>query len=651
MTQREKTLKIALAGNPNSGKSTLFNSLTGDSQNVGNWSGVTVEIASACFNWRDYSLELVDLPGLYSLFPHTLEQISASEFLTNPDQSQLPDLIVDVVDANNLERGLYLASQLLEIGLPLFIALNMCDELAERGLDLDAAALGELLGVPCYKISATKEQGIEELLEAVVFHYNDAALFDFQHFGRGYYKLKTNISTNKTTPSWRFTHQDGWQKDSDNSKEEDSGLSEWRYQVITGIVAQVTRRKKNQERQSVSRKIDAILCHPLFAYPCFLLIMLLVFYLSFGSLGLKLQGLISQGLSKGLVPLIQAFLEFSHAPLWLQGLSIDGVIAGVGGIMIFLPQLAFLFFFLSLLEDSGYMARVAFITDRLLARFGLSGKAFIPMILGFGCSVPALMACRGLDRRQRLATMIVVPFVSCGGRLPIYALFAAAFFAGNQGLVVFSLYLLGIVVGLCSTLLLQSLFSHNQEKKNLFIMEMPPYRWPIWHCIRRRLWLRLKGFIVTAGSIILLASVVIWFLSNYNIRLQVVSEGSMLQSLGKVFTPALKPLGFGQWQSTVALLNGFLNKEGVISSLSVLYGDVGGPGGLSLALQSIFTPLSAYAFMVFALLYTPCVATIAALRREAGSTWFALFCVAWQIVVAWLLTFLVYNGGRLLGWG
>ncbi|MDR2712312.1 MAG: ferrous iron transport protein B, partial [Clostridiales bacterium] len=414
---------------------------------------------------------------------------------------------------------------------------------------------------------------------------------------------------------------------------------------------QVTRRKKTQKRQGISRKIDAILCHPLLAYPCFLVIMLLVFYISFGSLGLKLQGWISRGLAEGFVPVIRSFLEFSHAPLWLQGLLIDGVIAGVGGIMIFLPQLAFLFFFLSLLEDSGYMARVAFITDRLLARFGLSGKAFIPMILGFGCSVPALMACRGLDRRQRFATMIVVPFVSCGGRLPIYALFAAAFFARNQGLVVFSLYLLGIVVGLCSTLLLQPFLTHKQEKKTLFIMEMPPYRWPVWHCIRRRLWLRLKGFIVSAGSIILLASVVIWFLSNYNIRLQVVAEGSILQSLGKVFAPALKPLGFGQWQSTVALLNGFLNKEGVISSLSVLYGDVGGPGGLSLALQSIFTPLSAYTFMVFALLYTPCVATIAALRREAGSTWFALFCVVWQIVVAWLLAFLVYNGGRLLGLG
>ncbi|MEG2213008.1 MAG: ferrous iron transport protein B, partial [Clostridiales bacterium] len=425
-------------------------------------------------------------------------------------------------------------------------------------------------------------------------------------------------------------------------------IGEERYRAVADIASRVVKKSPLIKRHEFSRKLDAIVCQRVLALPIFMLVMCAIFYLSFGPVGSFIQGLFKLAFYQWLPQAAESALAAMGMGPSVTGLVIDGIIAGVGAVLVFLPQLMLLFFCLSLLEFSGYMARAAFITDKLLAGFGLSGMSFIPMVLGFGCSVPAIMSCGSLEnKRERMVTMMVVPFMSCSARMPVYVLFAAAFFATHQTLVVISLYLLGVAVALLTTLVLSPRIM--QGRKPVFLMEIPPYRKPVWHCVWRSLWVRTWDYISQAGTVILIASVVIWFFSNFNWHMQLThSATSILAQLGVVMAPVFAPLGFGTWQMTVALISGFLTKEAVVSSLAVLYAGSMGIGGLGDVLGGLISPPAAYALMVFVLLYTPCVATLAAVYKGSSSWKFTAWMVVYQLAVAWLLSFVVYRIGLLL---
>lgn len=655
-------LRIVLAGNPNAGKSSVFNEITGETHEVGNWSGVSVEVLSTTIQHNDYELEIADMPGIYSLFPHSPEQICACDYLRNLfKDDNTPTVIVNIIDSSNLERNLYLSTQLLEMGLPLVIALNMTDELREKGMSIDTVAFRSFFDCPVVKIVGNRGEGIEKLLNKCIKLTEKPKPIDHE---RLYNRFSEDIRleaerieqalADKDLPpqlSRRWVAQQmlegHWDidihkllPDHDTELWEDK-LSRERFRIIADIREQVLRQEKHIKKHSLTEKIDKIVCNRYLALPIFMLIMLAIFAIAFGKPGKVLMGIIGYLINDRLPMLTEGLLTSIDAPLWFISLLNDGIFAGVGSVLVFLPQLMLLFFCLALLEDSGYMARAAFITDRFLAGFGVGGKSFIPMILGFGCSVPAIMAARSIDdKKERLMTMFVTPFMSCSARVPVYLVIVGAFFSANQGLIIFLLYLTGILLAFATLLLLNLIFRGKHADRTPFVLEMPHYRRPVWHCIWSRTWVRSWDFISQAGTFILLASVVVWLLSHFNWHFDFVNQtdDNILKSIGMAIAPFFRPLGFGEWQSSVSILTGIFSKESVAATMSVLYGSE-----LSTVLPALLSPAAALSMAFFVLLYTPCVATLATLKRESGSVLYMLGSVFYQIAVAWLVSFGVYH--------
>lgn len=673
---------FALVGNPNCGKTTMFNEITGSTQYVGNWPGVTVEKKEGKARKLKEDVSIIDLPGIYSLSPYTMEEIIARDYIID----EKPDVVINIVEATNIERNLYLTTQLMELGVPLVIALNMMDAVEAKGDKIDIALLEKSLGVPVVPTSASRGQGIRELMERALGLVQSAAVntqrqpkkfYDesienciaevealaAKHAGdrcnprwvaikllEGDEKVKEKLKLPEALTTDIKKYQERLEKEYDNDLE--TIIADNRYRFISDVVKKAVR-KKSGSGLTLSDKIDKVVTNRILAIPIFLALMFVVFQVTFGTIGTATIDLLDAFINETLAGAVAGWLEAAGAAEWLVALVVDGVIAGVGSVLVFVPQIMLLFLFISILEDSGYMARAAFIMDRLLRKLGLTGKSFIPMLMGFGCNVPAVMAARTLENeKDRRLTIILTPFMSCGARLPIYALFAAAFFARNQSLVIFSVYILGIVVAVLSGILLKKTVFKGEAAP--FVMELPPYRLPTLKGLFIHMWDRGKGFVKKAGTVIFAASVIIWFCQSFNFSLQMVEnmDESIFGVIGSIIAPVFAPLGFGDWKSSVALLTGFVAKEVVVATMGILHGlgEVGEDSlELAAALQTVFTPLKAYAFMAFTLLYMPCVATFAAIKRELNSWKWTLFAVGYQLAVAWLVAFLVFQVGSLLG--
>ena len=692
---------LGLVGNQNCGKTTLFNALTGSNQHVGNFPGVTVERKEGFIkpellhiaSHHDYQIGrrkhhknhhnqkqpavLVDLPGIYSLSPYTAEEIVTRDFVIK----DRPDVIINILDATNLERNLYLTLQLMELNIPMVLALNMMDEVRASGNSIDIEALSAALGVPVVPISAAKNEGISELaitalrickdkekyLEQIKFDFCSGeihrAIHAIAHIIEDHTadrKIPVRFAATKLVErETQVANILGLDENDvhiinhivDNMEEAiglDSlaALADMRYNYIEKICAQCLTKKQVTKEQLRSEKIDRYLTHQVWSIPIFFGIMLTVFWLTFEVIGGPLQDLLGSVIDYGSYQLGEWLLSLGISPL-LYELLINAVIAGVGSVLSFLPIIVVLFFFLSLLEDSGYMARIAFVMDKLLRKIGLSGRSFAPLLIGFGCSVPAVMASRTLpSERDRLLTISLVPFMSCSAKLPIYAMMIAAFFGTHEALILFSLYILGIVMAVIMGLILSRTLYEGDAMP--FVMELPAYRMPGLMSVIRHMWEKAKEFVKKAFTVIFLATIIIWFLQTFDWGLNVVeAKDSMLATLGALIAPLFAPLGFDDWRVATALITGLTAKEAVVSTLTVLLGS-SADSELMLSLNSMFTPLSAYAFLVFTLLYVPCIATFAAARREMGSTWRAIRMGLIQVVVAYTVALLVYNIGRLI---
>ncbi|SHH14969.1 ferrous iron transport protein B [Tepidibacter thalassicus] len=667
---------IALAGNPNSGKTTLFNALTGARHHVGNWAGVTVEKKEGKLKYKNNEISVVDLPGTYSLSPYSIEEKIARNYIVEGT----PDVVVNIVDASNIERNLYLSVQLMELGKPVVIALNMMDVAQSRGYKIDVEKLSDLLGVPVVPIIASKKKGIDELLDTIVdlkkgkVHYKPNSVDYGKDIESKIEKIKEELKLNdgllKYDLRWlalKVIEEDeeilnivGKNIENDLTQEVAvSGISleddfeavvaDKRYNYITSIISKTVKKPK-QIGLTNSDKVDKILTNKWLGLPIFGLIMLGVFYFTFDLVGNVFLDMIDVFFSETLSGWVTDALVSMGVSEWLQSLIVDGIIGGVGGVLVFLPNIICLFLAISLLEDSGYMARVAFIMDRLMRKIGLSGKAFIPMILGFGCNVPAIMGTRTLENENdRLAAILINPFMSCSARLPVYTLFAAAFFPGNEKIVVFSLYILGIFVAIIVGLMFKkTLFKSDSTP---FVMELPPYRIPTLKGTVLNVWEKVKGFLFKAGTLIFGASMLLWFILGFNFSGPVDLTKSIGASIGRVFAPIFAPLGFGNWQAALSLITGILAKEVVVSNMSIIYGlgEEAAAGAFAQALSGTFTQLTAYTFMVFVLLYTPCVGVIGAIKRETNSWKWTVFSVVYQFIVAWIVAMIVFQIGRLLG--
>lgn len=677
-------IRYALAGNPNSGKTTLFNELTGSSQYVGNWPGVTVEKKEGRITHGEKEIAIVDLPGIYSLSPYSLEEIVTRNYIIE----EKPDLVINIVDATNLERNLYLTLQLAELGIPMVIALNMMDVVEKQGDKLDAALLASVLGIKVVPISAAKGTGIHKLIhtaEHELEHLGNSTHLD-RHTGlvkqEAIYtgSLKNAIelieeiiagacrdagvplrwSAVKLIEGDPITHNRLHLSDSQlqsietlvksletDSMDREMIAADQKYKYICKIRNKVLKRALADGTLSTSDKIDSIVTNRYLALPLFGGVMAFVFYLTFGALGAKLVEVVDLLINARFLEFARAGLENLGAAPWAVGLICDGAIAGIGAVMAFFPQIALLFFFLSLLEDSGYMARAAFIMDRAMHSIGLSGRSFVPMLMGFGCSVPAIMATRSLpNERDRRLTVMLVPFMSCSAKMPVYMLFISIFFARQAWLAVSSIYFLGILVGVVYALILQKTVLRGAHAP--FVMELPPYRLPTAKTLGLHLWEKVKDFLTKAGTVLLGASILIWFMQYFSFSLEHVtdSKDSILGIVGSAIAPVFTPLGFGDWKSAVAMISGLIARESIVSTMAILYNT--GREGLFVLLKSIYTPASAYAMMVFALLFIPCAATIASIRREMHSAKWTLFAIGFQGLVAWVVTFLVYQAGKLL---
>ncbi|MBW7571807.1 ferrous iron transport protein B [Caproiciproducens faecalis] len=595
---------VALAGNPNCGKTTLFNSLTGSTAYVGNWPGVTVEKKSGSARFGSDTLEIVDLPGIYSLVPYSPEEAIAGRFL----EQEKPDLIINIVDASNIERNLYLTTQLMELNIPLVIAMNMMDVVKKRGDSVDCGLLSELTGIAVVPISASKGEGLSELLKAA-----DSAA--------------------KQPAAYHHIPRPGA-----GSKDPDTALADARYHYI-GAITRRTVKKHSASVKSASEKIDLIATNRFLAIPVFLLLIVFIFYITFGSVGSYLVHGVEFFISNCLSPRADAALASAGASPWARSLVVDGMIAGVGAVLKFLPQILLLFLLLSLLEDSGYMARAAFIMDAPMRRIGLSGRAFVPLLMGFGCTVPAVMGTRILEsEKDKRLTILITPFMSCSAKTPVYSLFIAAFFVGNRPLAMFLIYSFGILVGLLSALLFKNSILKGDPAP--FVMELPDYRLPtartIWLHVRRR----VGDFLQKAGTTVFIATVAVWLLQSFTVGLQMTndSSNSIIATVGKAVAPVFTLCGFGSWKPVVALLTGLVAKESVISTMSVLYS-----GSLTDALHANFTTLSACSYLIFVLLYTPCVAALSAVRREMGSLKWTAVTAVYQLVTAWYWSAMFYQ--------
>lgn len=664
---------IALVGNPNCGKSTIFNILTGSNQFVGNWPGVTVEKKLGIVRKSKQELTVVDLPGIYSLTTSTLEEVITREYI----ESDEVDLIVNIVDASNLERNLFLSLQLMEIGKPMIIALNMMDVLRAHKDELDIAHLSQHLGIAMIEIVASKQQGISALIEAMEQDRLPVTIIPLYRpkiqklIARVTETLQIQVSP--TMHAIRFIEEGmgavlGHEKRpldlaglnqqvenalKDETLDRDMIISDEKYRFITELSVHVLKRNPS-EVKTLTQRIDALVTHRLLAYPIFLGVMWIVFMLAFGPFGATLKVYFEYFIHIIVIQNVASFLTFIGVSSWVYGLVVDGILGGVGSVLGFLPEITILFIVLSILEDTGYMARAAFIMDRVLRRFGLSGKSFIPMIIGFGCTVPALMATRTLENeKDRRLTMMIIPFMSCSARFPIYAVFAAALFTHNQALVVYSMYLLGIMVAILSGIFLKRFVTKNTVSS--FIMELPEYHRPTLRNLFLHTWEKAKGFIIKAGTVLLIASVVIYLMSTttFSLHPALTQLDSMIGSIGTWIAPIFAPLGFGDWRSSIALLVGFVAKEAVVSTLGVLYG-VGGNAvhnttALIEPIRAAYTPLSGFAFMTFTLLYLPCIAAFATLKRELNSWKWTFITVGYQTGIAYLMALLIYQGGKMLG--
>lgn len=582
----------ALLGNPNVGKTTLFNSLTGSNQYVGNWAGVTVEEKEGFVN-RD--IKLVDLPGIYAMDTYSNEEKVSKDFLLNGNV----DVIVNIVDASNLDRNLYLTVQLKKFKKPIILILNMIDAAEKKGIHIDCETLSKELGVTVVPIIASKEKGIDKV----------KALLSGSDFLREPVDNDSQLSGEKEV-----------------------------YGYIEDILKKCVS-YSSSSGVSATERIDSIVLNKYLAYPVFFIILFLIFNFTFKWVGQPLANLLQQLINSFFVPMVGKLL-FQSSP-WFKSLIIDGVIGGVGSVIVFLPVILSLFLGISFLEDSGYMARAAFIMDKLMRKMGLSGKAFIPMVVGFGCSVPGIMSARTLEsEKDRKLTALLVPLMSCNARLPVYALFASAFFPRNGTFVVFSLYILGILMAfMLGILFRETIFKKDEEP---LIIELPEYKLPELKSIWLHTWEKGRGFLKKVGTIIFSMSILIWFLSNFNFGGMTGINGSFLSDIGRFISPIFKPLGFASWQNSVALLAGLMSKEVIIGTLGVIY-----KGSVTSGLHTGFTALSAYSFLVFVLLYTPCVSVIAAMKKEYGKK-MAVFSVSYQLVLAWTVSFVVYNAGALI---
>ena len=659
-------LTFALAGNQNCGKTTLFNQLTGSSQHVGNFPGVTVDRKDGSIRGKSNTL-VTDLPGIYSMSPYSSEEIVTRNFVLN----EHPRGIINIVDATNIERNLYLTMQLMELDIPMVLALNMMDEVRENGGSIIINRMEEMLGIPVVPISAAKNEGIDELvahalhvakyqekpekidfcdadddggavhrcLHAIMHLIEDHAQesgipvrFAAAKLAEGDQLIleKLKLDQNEKEMLEHIVKQ----MESERGLDRAAAIAHMRFDFIEKICDETVIKPKESKEHIRSTKIDRILTGKYTAIPCFVGIMALVFYLTFGVIGAFLSGILDMGI-EALGGAIDQLMAAAHVNSVLHSLVMDGIFNGVGSVLSFLPVIVTLFFFLSLLEDSGYMARVAFVMDKLLRKIGLSGRSIVPMLIGFGCTVPGVMASRTLpSERDRRMTILLTPFMSCSAKLPIYAFFAAAFFPENSALVMILLYFGGIVMGILMALLLRrTMFSGEAVP---FVMELPNYRMPGAKNVGHLLWDKAKDFLQRAFTVIFIATLVIWFLQTFDIHLNVVtdSKDSILAMAASVVAPIFRPMGFGDWRISTALITGFMAKESVVSTLSVLFGSTE-------ALLAAITPLAAASLLVFCLLYTPCVAAVAAIKRELGGKW-AAGVVIGQCVIAWIAAFVVY---------
>ena len=681
MADKSRKITVAISGNPNAGKTTLFNNLTGARQHVGNWPGVTVEKKEGTCKYGDYRFEVVDLPGTYSLTAYSLEEVIVRDYITG----EKPDVVIDIVDASNIERNLYLTTQLMELGVPVIIALNMMDVADSRGIDIDIELLSELLGLPVVPTVGLRNRGTDDLKGAVVAFIKGETQFRGVHVNYGNEveeeidKLELVIESERSalgdylgkySTRWLavklLEEDEAVMEDLSEHLEADTPVFEqqekslhhlfsifgddvetvivdYRYGFVAGTAREAVKRKF-EEPVPASDRIDNVLTNRILGFPFFAFFMWLMFFLTF---------------SLGKIPMewiAQLFSGFSNfvttnltSPAWLQSLLADGVIGGVGAVLVFLPQIFIIFLCISILEDTGYMARAAFIMDRVMHWLGLHGKSFIPMIMGFGCNVPAVMATRTLEsEKDRNITILINPLMSCTARLPVYALFTAAFFAAHQGTVTFSIYLLGIILAvMMAKLFRRFLFPGEAEP---FVMELPPYRWPTLKGTFIHMWERGSLFLRKAGTIILAGSVVVWTLSYFPSGVEYGSSASLVGQLGRALEPLVAPLGF-DWRAAIALLFGIVAKEIVVSTYGALLGVGEDQEAISGRLQEVFTPLTAYAFMAFTLIYTPCLATVAVIKKETGSWKWAAFSVVYTLALAWIVAFLIYRVGLLLGLG
>ena len=665
---------FALIGNQNCGKTTLFNQLTGANQHVGNFPGVTVDQKVGEIK-EHKNCSVVDLPGIYSLRPYTSEEIVTRDFLIN----EKPDAIINIVDATNIERNLYLTLQLLEMQIPMVLALNMMDEVRNNGGSIDVMGMSEKLGIPVVPISAVKAEGISELVEKVIrtaekkkypkitdfcekgpvhrcIHALSHQVEDHaQNLGISPRFAATKVVENDveiikklnfSRNEFEMMQHSIEEMEADHKMDRNAALADMRYTFIEKVCKDTVKHPKESKEHKRSEKIDKVLTNKYLAIPMFLAIMMLIFYLTFGLIGAWLSDLLSLGIEQITDICDKGLTAYGINPV-VHSLIIDGVFAGVGSVLSFLPVIVVLFFFLSILEDSGYIARIAFVMDKLLRKIGLSGRSFVPMLIGFGCTVPAVMATRTLSSdRDRKMTIMLTPFISCSAKIPVYSVFAMAFFKDHAALVMMALYVTGIVVSILVALILKgTVFS---GKPVPFVMELPNYRLPSVKSVLQLMWDKAKDFLQRAFTIIFVATIIIWFLQTFDTRLNVVTDSanSLLAVLGRWVAPIFTPLGFGDWRISTSLITGFTAKEAVVSTMSVLCGT--SMSNLPQTLGSFFTPLSAVSFLVFTLLYTPCVAAIAAIRREMDSALQAVGIVIMQCVIAWLVAFGVYRIGSLL---
>ena len=664
---------FALAGNQNCGKTTLFNALTGSNQHVGNFPGVTVDQKAGVIKGTDH--QVVDLPGIYSIRPYTQEEIVTRDFILK----SRPDAIINIVDATNIERNLYLTLQLLTLQVPTVIALNMMDELVGNGGSVDVQKMSEALGVPVVPISAAKNQGITELVDTLIDTASRRVTPKVQDFcpeGPVHRRIhavchiiedhaqRINIARRFCAMKLIEGEQDFFDalELSQNEKEliehtviemehetgldRNAALADMRYNFIEKVCGECVVKAKESREHRRSMQIDKVLTHRIFAIPLFIAIMGLVFFLTFNVVGAFLSNVMSYAIDGLTLLADRALTAYGINPV-VHSLVIDGIFAGVGSVVSFLPLIVTLFFFLSILEDSGYMARVAFVMDKLLRKIGLSGRSFVPMLVGFGCSVPAIMATRTLSsNRDRKMTILLTPFMSCSAKIPIYTLFAAAFFPGHELLVMLALYFGGILVGILVALVLKNTaFKGNPVP---FVMELPNYRFPSAKSVVLLMWEKAKDFLTRAFTVIFMATVIIWFMQTFDTRLNVVenSADSILAALGRLVSPIFAPLGFGDWRMVTALVSGFTAKEAVVSTFGVILGV--STEQLGIALHSLFTTASAASFLAFCLLYTPCVAAVSTIKTELKSGWKTVGIVFAQCMVAWLAAFVVYHVGLLL---